>query len=98
MFSVKTQAKEPYRTAVGVEARISDVLNIRRQLQTRPLPWQLQAVIGFKDLFVGVIQASVVEQKSCAAGREVLAVRRRKTLNYNCRAHLVGRATPVRAR
>src|SRR5450755_2034248 len=98
IFQMESQAGEADRPAVVIEARIADELKVRAQLQSQ-VPRevrQLHAVIHFKNLFRRVVKPPVIEQETCAASREVLAMRRREALDRNPDAKQILAARPVR--
>ena len=73
------QRDEVHRSPIAVEAGILHVLEVGTELQPyrrlRERPRPLRAVVGLEDLLDPVVEPPVTEQKTRAAGRQVIAMR-----------------------
>src|SRR5215469_3593937 len=87
---VQAQAHDARRPAGAVIARIRDVLIVRAQLYP---PSDLEAVIGLEGLLIAIVQRTIAEDETAAAGGEIVPVFRGETLVTDaCRETVVAPA------
>ena len=90
MLDVEAYPVERHRAARRVEAGVADKLIIGRELHVRPLPGQLQPVVGLEDLFACVVEVAVSQQKAQTAGGKILTMPGRESLVRDRNADLNG--------
>src|ERR1700722_12356677 len=70
-FDVGAESRRDHWAAVAVVARIGNMLQARRQVNTAP---HVDGVIGLEDVLAAVVEMAVAEQKAQAPGGEIILV------------------------
>src|SRR5437016_3361931 len=83
-----------HRTAIGVVRGMDRALVVERK---RKLVEKLERIERLDDRFPAIVEASVAEHESIAAGSEIVAVRRREPVDDSGDAQRVAGASPRNA-